>query len=83
MGNYTLVVRSGGMTNNVRINCCDGQYGFVDISMIPRPPTQVEFPSVPDFVEYFKDVSLKKFIPDLDVTLIHPHSRFVVRLNSM
>ena len=79
-GNYTLAVRKDSTTHLVRINCTNSKYSFIDISV--NPPSLVEFSSVPAFVEYFKEVSLMKFNSGLDVTLIHPHPRFVVRLRA-
>jgi hypothetical protein len=46
-----------------------------------NPPRLLEFPSVPTFVDYFKEVSLTKFNSVLDVTLAHPHTRPEVRIN--
>jgi hypothetical protein len=48
-----------------------------------NPPNLVEFPSVPSFVDYFKEVSLTKYNSGLDITLTHPHPRPEVRITSL
>ena len=82
IGNYTLAVRKNGATELVRINTRPGgRCSFINISV--NPPVLVEFPSIISFVEYFKEIRLTRFHSGLNVTLTHPHSRLMVRLNAV
>lgn len=81
-GNYNLAVRKNRSTEFFRINASsNGKYSFTDVSV--SPPVLVEFSSVPAIVEYFKQVPLTRFHSGLNVTLVHPHSRFMVRLRGL
>ena len=63
---YTLTVRIAGQNKLIRIIYSNGLYGFSE-------PTQHR--SVPDLIDYYREVSLSQFNPRLDVKLVHPISR--------
>lgn len=73
-GEYDLCAQMGGANGFVHISYCNRTYGFFDYSCYP-PRAVFKFPTVPAFVEHFKQVPLKIRTADdvyLDVTLTHP-----------
>lgn len=75
-GEYTLTVRQGGDNKFIHIVHSNGMYRFSDFTVFPPVPVLEEFPSIPALVEHFKQVPLTKFSSSLDVTLVHPISKF-------
>ncbi len=65
-GSYTLTLRKGGVNRLIRIMLRDGLYGFAE---------PLEFKSVVDLVDFYKENSLAPYSPKLDITLGAPVSR--------
>lgn len=65
-GYYTLTLRKGGVNRLIRIMFRDGLYGFAE---------PLEFRSVIELVDYYKENSLAPYSPKLDITLGGPISR--------
>lgn len=58
--------RKGGANRLIRIMHRDGVYGFAD---------PLEFQSVADLVNYYRDKSLVAYSPKLDISLLYPISK--------
>jgi len=69
-GYYTLTLRKGGVNRLIRIMFRDGMYGFAE---------PLEFRSVVELVDFYKQNSLAPYSPKLDITLGLPVSRKQVR----
>merc|ERR1712168_880768 len=64
---YTLTVRKGGSNKLIKIIHKGGKYGFVEHLM--------NFNSVQELVDHYRNTSLKEYNNSLDVTLTHPVSK--------
>ena len=79
-GEYDLCAQKGGVNGFVHISYCNHTYGFFDYSC-SLPQAIFKFPTVPAFVEHFKQAPLKIRTADdvyLEVTLVHPISEFEI-----
>lgn len=56
--------RKGGSNKLIKIYHRNGKYGFVE--------TQMNFNSVVELVNYYKEYSLSRYNNSLDITLKHP-----------
>uniref|UniRef100_A0A1X7VM49 SH2 domain-containing protein n=1 Tax=Amphimedon queenslandica TaxID=400682 RepID=A0A1X7VM49_AMPQE len=66
-GAYTLTVKTGEQNKLVRIINSNGMYGFSGL---------IQYRSVPDLIDHYREVSLSQYNRKLDVKLVHPVSRF-------
>ncbi|OTF83568.1 phosphatidylinositol 3-kinase regulatory subunit alpha-like protein, partial [Euroglyphus maynei] len=66
-GEYTLTLRKNNTNKLIKITSHDGLYGF----SVP-----FVFKSVVELINYYKNESLAKYNPSLDVKLLYPVSRF-------
>ena len=76
-GEYELCAQKDGTNGFVHISYCNHTYGFFDYSCNP-PRAFFKFPTVPAFIEHFKQAPLKIRTADnvyLDVALAHPISK--------
>lgn len=65
-GEYTLTLRKGGANRLIRIIHRDGMYGFAD---------PLEFKSVVELVNFYRNTSLVAYSPKLDISLLYPIGR--------
>lgn len=76
-GEYELCAQKDGLNGFVHISYFNDTYGFFDYSCCP-PRAFFKFPTVPAFIEHFKQASLKIRTADnvyLEVTLTDPISK--------
>uniref|UniRef100_T1J1N3 Phosphatidylinositol 3-kinase regulatory subunit alpha n=1 Tax=Strigamia maritima TaxID=126957 RepID=T1J1N3_STRMM len=66
-GEYTLTLRKGGSNKLIKICHRNGKYGFSE---------PLQFNSVVDLVNFYRNVSLAQYNRTLDVTLLYPVSKF-------
>lgn len=67
-GEYTLTLRKGGTNKLIKIYHKNGKYGFSE--------PYLDFSSVIDLVNHYRNVSLSQYNATLDVKLLYPVSRF-------
>lgn len=70
-GEYTLTLKKDGTDRVIKIYNNNGRYGFTKGSV------GLDFASVPDLVNYYKNTSLKDYNKILDIKLLYPVSRVI------
>lgn len=70
-GEYTLTLKKDGEDRMIKIYNNNGQYGFTKGGV-----GGLDFASVPELVNYYRNTSLKDYNRILDIKLLYPVSRY-------